>query len=164
MQRAIPTDKPIIINILTESFKYDPYMHWLTSKSKIPDKLKFVIEYIVDQTFDNGEIYLSDDNMATALWNSKKKENFSLRFIGRNLLFLIRFGIKATANVVRKDKFTHNQYPAIENYWHLYLLGVLPEGQVKGLASTLMNPILNKCSQEFVTVILETANPLNVEI
>ena len=60
MRRAVPSDKPVIINILTESFKNDPYMNWLTNKSQAPDKLKFVIEYIVDQTFGNGEIYLKD--------------------------------------------------------------------------------------------------------
>ncbi len=164
MHRAIPSDKPIIINILIESFKNDPYLHWLTNKSQAPDKLKFVIEYIVDQTFGNGEIYLSDNNMATALWNSKKKEKLSLRFIGRNLHFFVRFGIKATANILRKDKFTHDQFPAINNYLHLYLLGVLPEGRGKGLSSALLNPILNKCSQKSIPVLLETANPANVEI
>ncbi len=139
-------------------------MNWLTSTSKLPNKLKYVIEYIVDETFWNGEIYLSNDNMATALWNSEKKEKFSLKYIWRNLLFFIRFGIKTTSNIIEKDKFTHNLYPAVENYRHLYLLGVLPEGQGKGLASELINPIINKCSQESIPVILETANPVNVEI
>jgi predicted acetyltransferase len=40
----------------------------------------------------------------------------------------------------------------------------LPEGQGKGLASALMNPMLEKCSRESIPVILETANPANVEI
>lgn len=164
MRRAIPSDKPIIINILSESFKNDPYLHWLTRKSKLPDKLKYVIDYIVDETFNNGEIYLSNDNLATALWNSEKREKLSLKYIYRNLLFLIRFGVTATSNILRKDKFTHNQYPELNNYRHLYLIGVLPEGQGKGLASALLNPVLNNCSRESVPVLLETANPLNVEI
>lgn len=164
MRRIASKEKPIVRKILEESFKNDPFLSWLSSKSKSPERLKYIIEYVVDQTFENGEIYLSDNNMATALWNSEKKEKFTFNFITRNLSFLFNMGLKATIDVVRKDNFTHSQYPGNEVFIHLFMIGVLPEAQGKGLASELMNPMIEKISRQSIPMYLETSNPTNVEI
>lgn len=164
MRKITPGDKPTVCKILIESFRNDPYMNWLSDEIKKKDKLKYLIEYVVDQTFENGEIYLSDDSNATAMWNSEKKEKFTFNFIYRNLLFLFRMGIKATIGVVRKDKFTHDQYPKTDAFSHLFMVGVLPEAQGKGLASELINPMIEKMTESSIPMFLETANPVNVEI
>lgn len=90
MRRANPEDKAVVIKILMESFKTDPYVTWLSGKSNSPDKLKYLISYVVDETFGNGEIYLSDNNKATALWNSEKRGfQLSKLFNGRTLLYIL---------------------------------------------------------------------------
>jgi len=157
-------DKPTVRKILVESFRNDPYMNWLSKESKREDKLKYLVEYVVDQTFENGEIYLSDDNKGTALWNSERKEKFTFNFIYRNLIFLFKMGRKATISVVRKDDFTHDQYPKVDAFCHLFMIGVLPEAQGKGLASELINPMIKKMTERSIPMYLETANPVNVEI
>lgn len=164
MKRVNFKDKALVIDILMESFKDDPYMHWLISDSNNSNKLKYVLEYVVDETLENGEVYLSDDNRATALWHTERPNNISLRYLYRNSLFFLRFGVKSTISIIKKDSFTHNQHTRIEKYYHLYFIGVKKEGQGKGLASELMNPMLEKCSKESIPVLLETANPLNVDI
>jgi len=40
----------------------------------------------------------------------------------------------------------------------------LPEGQGKGLASALMNPMIENMQKKAIPVHLETANPKNVDI
>lgn len=164
MRIITAADKPVVRKILVESFKNDPYMNWLSKESKSADKLKYLIAYVVDQTFENGEIYLSDDNKATALWNSEKKEKFTFNFIYRNLSFLFKMGIKATISVVRKDRFTHEQYPKVDAFSHLFMVGVLSEARGKGLASELINPMMERMTQRAIPMYLETANPVNVEI
>jgi predicted acetyltransferase len=44
------------------------------------------------------------------------------------------------------------------------MIGVLPEAQRKGLASTLMNPMLQSMKEKSIPVFLETANLRNVDI
>lgn len=56
------------------------------------------------------------------------------------------------------------EYPRDDSFYHLYLIGVLPESQGKGLASELINPIIEDISKKSIPVYLETANPINVEI
>jgi len=164
MRKITAEDKPTVRKILVESFKNDPYMNWLSKESKNPYKLKYLIDYVVDQTFENGEIYLSHDDKATALWNSGKKEKFTINYLYRNLLFLFRMGIKATVSVVEKDRFTHDQYPKTDAYCHLFMVGVLPEARGKGLASELIDPMMEKMNTNSIPTYLETANPVNVEI
>ena len=44
------------------------------------------------------------------------------------------------------------------------MIGVLPEAQGKGLASALMNPMLQRMKEKSIPVFLETANLRNVDI
>ena len=164
IRRANYKDRPVILKILKESFRDDPYLRWLAQDCNRKNRMDVILEYVVDETFGHGEIYLTEDLKATALWNSEKKEGFSFRYIWRNLYFLLKTGIKGTVSVVRKDQFTHSQYPKVEKYYHLYMVGVLPEAQGKGLFSELINPMIEKMTQKSIPLFLKTANPHNVEI
>ena len=164
MRKAEFNDKNIVTNILALSFKNDPQVNWLLEESGNRNKLNILIDYVFEETIRKGEIYISEDNMATALWNSGKKENFSFNYILRNLSFLFRIGIKSTIRILKMNKLTYSQYPKNGRYFHLYLIGVLPESQGKGLASSLMNPILAEKRDNEIPVYLETANEKNVGI
>lgn len=164
MIKAEYKDKAIVTNILAVSFKNDPQVNWYLEESRNRNKLNILIDYVFEETIRKGEIYISEDNMATALWNSEKKEKFSLTYILRNLSFLFRIGIKSTMRILKMNKLIYSQYPNNSRYYHLYLIGVLPEAQGKGLASSLMNPKLAEKRENEIPVYLETANQKNVEI
>jgi ribosomal protein S18 acetylase RimI-like enzyme len=44
------------------------------------------------------------------------------------------------------------------------MIGVLPEAQGKGLASALMNPMIQRMKEKSIPLFLETANRRNVDI
>lgn len=164
MRKAGHEDKDIVVNILTKSFINDPHVNWLLEESKNKNKLKITMQYVFDESLGRGEIYLSDDITAAVLWNFEKKEKVSFQYIFRNLLFLFRIGLKTTIRILRTDKLIYNQYPKNKKYCQLYLIGVLPEGQGKGLASVLMNPMIESMGEISIPMHLETANPKNIEI
>lgn len=164
MRKAGHEDKDIVVNILSKSFRNDPHINWLLEESKSQNKLKIIMEYVFEESLGKGEIYLNDYNTATALWNFEKKERFSIQYILRNFSFLFRIGLRTTIRILKTDRLTYNQYPKNKKYCQLYLIGVLPEVQGKGLASALMNPMIEDMKKNFIPVHLETANPKNVEI
>lgn len=164
MRKAEYKDKAIVTNILEVSFKNDPQVNWYLEESRNRNKLNILIDYVFEETIRKGEIYISEENMAAALWNSEKKEEFSLNYILRNLSFLFRIGLKSTIRILKMLKLTYSQYPKNRSYSHLHLIGVMPEAQGKGLASSLMNPILAEKKVNKIPVYLETANQKNVEI
>jgi ribosomal protein S18 acetylase RimI-like enzyme len=164
MRKASFEDRDMVVNILSKSFIHDPHLNWLIEESKNKNKLKYILEYVFSESFDRGEIYISNDSNAAVLWNTEKKATFSFEFIKRNLLFLFRVGLKSTIRALQTDKIIYNLYPTNTPYRQLYLIGVLPEGQGKGLASTLMNPMIEAMDKEAIPIHLETANRRNVEI
>jgi ribosomal protein S18 acetylase RimI-like enzyme len=164
MKRATLADVDLIKNILLVSFKNDPHVHFLLEESKNARKLNILMDYVVDQTFRQGEIYLGDDNNGVALWDFERNEKLSLHYIWRNLDFLIRIGIKPVIRIVKSEAHVHNNFRKYPRYCHLYMIGVLPEAQGKGLASTLMNPMLQTMKENSIPVFLETANLRNVGI
>ena len=89
MRIATPADVDLIKNILLVSFENDPHVNWLLEESKNKSKLNILIDYVAHQTLRKGEIYLSDDNNAVALWDFERNEKLSFHYIWRNLSFLI---------------------------------------------------------------------------
>jgi ribosomal protein S18 acetylase RimI-like enzyme len=164
MKRATLADVDLVRNILLATFKNDPHLQFLLEESKNERKLNILIDYVVDQTFRQGEIYLSDDNNGIALWDSERNEKMSLHYIWRNLAFLVRIGIKPVVRIVKSEAHIHNNFRKYSRFCHLYMIGVLPEAQGKGLASTLMNPMLQSMKEKSIPVFLETANLRNVGI
>jgi len=81
-----------------------------------------------------------------------------------NLAFLIRIGIKSVIRIVKLEAHIHNKFREYPRYCHLYMIGVLPEAQGKGLASTVMNPMVQRMKEKSIPVFLETANLRNVDI
>jgi len=88
----------------------------------------------------------------------------SLHYVCRNLAFLIRIGIKSVARIVKSEAHVHNNFRKYPSFCHLYMIGVLPEAQGKGLASALMNPMIQRMKEKSIPVFLETANPRNVNL
>ncbi len=161
MRIATLADVDLIKNILLVSFSNDPHVTWLLEESKNKLKLKVLIDYVVHQTLRRGEIYLSDDNNAVALWDCERNERMSFHYIWRNLAFLIRIGIKSVVKIVKSEAQVHNNVRKYPRYCHLYMIGVLPEEQGKGLASTLMNPMIQRMKEHSIPLFLETANLRN---
>jgi GNAT superfamily N-acetyltransferase len=146
------------------SFKDDPHLNWLLEESKNQRKLDILIQYVVDQTLRRGEIYLSDSNDAVALWDFERDEKMSLHYIYRNLAFLMQIGIKPVMRILKSESIVHKNFIRFSRFCHLYMIGVLPEAQGKGVASALMNPTIQRMKERSIPLFLETANPRNVEI
>ena len=164
MRTATLADVDLIKSILLVSFKNDPHLTWLLEESKNKFKLNVLIDYVVHQSLRRGEIYLTDDNNAVALWDFERNEKMSLHYVCRNLAFLIRIGIKSVVRIVKSEAHVHNTFRKYPRYCHLYMIGVVPEAQGKGLASSLMNPMIRRMKEESIPLFLETANRRNVDI
>jgi hypothetical protein len=122
MRRATVGDADLVRNILLVTFKNDPHVNFLLEESKNERKLNILIDYVVDQTFMQGEIYLSDDNNGVALWDFDRNEKVSPHYIWRNLAFLIRIGIKPVIRIVKSEAYIHNNFRKYPRYCHLYMI------------------------------------------
>ena len=164
MKRAKLEDKNVVVDIMTESLKNDPHFGYLLEKCRNKNKLRIIMEYIFEEAFNKGEIYLNDENTATALWNIKKREKLTWKFIYRNLSFLLKIGIESTYRILKMDKLVNQYHPRIGGYAHLYLIGVMPESRGKGYARELITYMIEKTKKSNTALYLETANTKNISI
>jgi ribosomal protein S18 acetylase RimI-like enzyme len=162
MRRATMFDKENVINILVKSFEDEPHTSMLLRNSKNPKKLEKMMEYIFDETLCKGEIYINDDNTAVAIWDSELKEKDTWKRIKRDMKFLKDIGFLSCRKCVLMERIISAKYPP--KYYHLYLIGVLPEHQGKGEASKLMNYMIERMQFKKIPIYLETAKLKNVEI
>lgn len=164
LKLATIKDKPTILKIVTSSFGKDPGIQWMLASSKNPYKLNILMEYLVDEIMHKGFIYLTENNLGAALWSTEKIEKLSLNFIKRNFMMLFKLRISTIIRILKFQKISHKQLPHKSPYVYLVNLAVLPEARGKGLASKLMNPIIEHCTKENISIYLETSNPTNVDI
>jgi GNAT superfamily N-acetyltransferase len=164
LRMASRKDRKIVQKVRAESFKNDPCILWLTEQAKRKDKVEVIVDYMIDETFEDGTIFITKDNSAVALWKTGKKEKFTWRFIKRNLSFLFKMGISCVVRNLKNKADIVRHFPRKEKYCYLYSIGVVPASQGNGLASMLMNPVIDFCKGLNVPLLLETANTRNVEI
>ncbi|HLP06359.1 MAG TPA: GNAT family N-acetyltransferase [Paludibacter sp.] len=164
MKKAKITDKEVVVDILTTSFVHDPHIGFLLEKSRNKNKLRIIMDYVFEESFNKGEIYLNDDNTAVALWNTSTREKISWKYIWRNLSFLFQIGLASTWRILEMDKLVHMCHPHTGRFAHLYTIGVLPESRGKGYARKMIEFMTQKLSNTQTTLYLETANATNIGI
>jgi ribosomal protein S18 acetylase RimI-like enzyme len=164
LRLATKNDKQTIKKVMAESFKYDPCIMWLTEQTSRKDKVEVIVDYMIDETFEDGSIYITQDNSAIALWKTEKKEKITWGFIKRNLSFLFKMGIRCVVRNLKNKANIERHFPKNQKFCYLYAIGVMPESQGKGLASKLMNPVIEASKKLNLPLFLETANIKNVKI
>jgi ribosomal protein S18 acetylase RimI-like enzyme len=157
-------EKTIVLDIINKAFKNDPALSWMTELSKNKKKKKFVMEYLVEETYSKGTVYITDDNSGVALWQGIDKKRVSLKLLLYDILMLFRFNFPSLIRLLKFKGITKKQFLNNAKYCYLATIAVLPKAQGKGLASRLMNPVLELCRKKDIPVFLETANVSNVEI
>ena len=72
--------------------------------------------------------------------------------------------MRSVVRILKSEAHVHNNFRKHPRYCHLYMIGVVPEAQGKGLASSLMNPMIRRMKEKSIPLFLETANRRNVDI
>lgn len=157
-------DFPIIHEIITRSFQADPHLNWLLEFSPRKDKLSVLVRYVIEEAFSHGYIYMTKDNLGVAIWKTNSKEKFSFELVRRNLSFLFKMGIKCVVRNLKSLEDTNRHFPKDSDFYYLCMIGVHPQAQGKGLASKLMNPVIEMCNNLQIPIFLETGNEKNVEL
>jgi len=160
------------VEILSRAFHEDPLWLYLTSNEQKRKKWqkKFFKTLILLQ-FGSVEILgVSMPLEGVALWEFPDTPIVSLkeifnRMIKSGIISLtfssFIFKIFKVTKVFSKIQELHNKY-APESHYYLSSIAVQPESQGKGLASVLINFILDKADSKYISAYTETVTPRNV--
>jgi len=155
--------KPIIINILSESFDDNPSINFVIKQDKHRrQRIRDLMNYCFEVCQDRGTIFISNDNNACALLlKSETKINW-IKSVKLDLKFAIQcVGVSRIFKVLKRENLINASHP-IEDFYHLWLIGVDPTEQGKGKGAAILTEALIHCDKNPRPVYLETSVERNV--
>jgi ribosomal protein S18 acetylase RimI-like enzyme len=166
MVPASRSDKHLVVQILTEAFQGEPQIEWIVAPvdKDRERRLQVLMEYAFETGLSQGQVYLTDDRKGVAIWKTPPKRSFSVHDLLTQLKFILAMGLPRLKRLIQMEKYVEQQHPSQRQYLYLWFLAVKPGHQGKGLASELLNPLLEEASQKDLPVLLETSVKKNISL
>ena len=158
MIRAIYSDKPFIIDILSRAFENNNCVNEVIKQDKFRQKrIQNIMDYSFEICWNYGEIYYSTDHKAVALLFFPDKKKITMKSVWRDVCFLLRdIDAHQVLSVVSREFQLRKYYP--EHFAYLWYLGVDPECQGQGVGSSLLKEVIKLEDRNDVPIYLKLAH------
>lgn len=163
VRKATAGDVAGIAESLAKAFRDDPVTEWW-----LPDKssrMRRVFEEIFLKRIclPHDETYTTEDLAGGALWMPPGEWQLGFADNLRLLPHMAAAFARGLPRVMRSLGHMDAKHPH-EPHYYLFIVGVEPEWQGKGIGSTLMRPVLDRCDRERLPAYLEATTPRNREL
>jgi ribosomal protein S18 acetylase RimI-like enzyme len=164
VRRATAADLPSIAQMLGRAFSTDPLAVW-ACRPPAPRAamLGSIHRARLQQMLAYDEIWISTTGASAALWTPPAQWRANIlhnAYLARGLLrphLLIRVPRLALALLA-----IQRHHPQTPRHWYLSLLGTDPSAQGQGLASAVLQPVLDSCDRDGVGAYLESSHEANL--
>ena len=165
LYQLTPKDLSQASNVLGKAFREDPI--WVEILKDEPEKFSIAFEVPLKECLKYGRVYCSSPSLeGIAAWLPSKYVNLNFfQFIWCGaFLSAMKLGskigkhISEVSKIITEDRKLNMKIP----YIYLYVIGVSPENQGKGIGSHLINTMLDKLAPE-LPIYLETETEQNVK-
>ncbi|MGO9341632.1 MAG: GNAT family N-acetyltransferase [Acidimicrobiales bacterium] len=161
---ATAQDIDAIATSLARAFEDDPVWTFL-----IPDpgrRLKRLFRYFVTamrlQHIPHSTSYTDSVRAGAALWDPPGHWRMTLsQYVRGGPGFIRSFG-GGTVNAVRTLSVVEKRHPAQPHHYYLAVLGTDPDHQGKGIGSSVLKPVLDRCDHDGVGAYLESSKESNI--
>jgi hypothetical protein len=163
MIRAEPTDKELIVNILSKSFDDNKSVNYIVKQdSRRAERLKKLMEYSFDVCHHFGDVFLTDDKKGCALivMPDNKKTTLKSILLDANLA-LSCIGISNLKKAMAREAAINKLHPKSPMYY-LWFIGVDPSEQNKGIGTMLLKEVLDEGAAKQRPIYLETSTLKNI--
>lgn len=163
-------DKGKAVEVLSKAFDSDPLTLYMfpndaTRRILLPHYFNFQVSY----GLIFGKIYAPSPKIeGLAIWylSNKYKMNMMKQLRAGGMRLFMKLKKETISRMMPIGRFSaemHHKYGSFK-HWYLSPIGVDPEFQGKGLGSLMIRTMLNRIDNEKLPSLLETQNPVNVEI
>lgn len=156
---AAPDERAAVAATLAAAFLDDPVMSWCYPD---PERRRSILpasfELIVDVYYPGGGVDVVGDALAGAVWSPPGAEVDEER-----LGVLAEMAGEDAERLGTLVEETDRRHPE-EPHQYLFLLGARPDWQSRGLGSTLLRRVLERCDRDGVPAYLEASSPRNRQL
>ena len=157
-------DKPRIVEVLCEAFPNDPQTNYiLGSDGNRATKLKRLMAYAFEYGMVNGNVEISDDGNAAAIWKNRHSGKMSVHLLVESILFLLTYGPSGLQRISAMEKRIAAFYPDNVGFHYLWILGTDPHQQGKGYGSAILSKAIREQELNQIPLYLETSSEANVK-
>jgi ribosomal protein S18 acetylase RimI-like enzyme len=163
MRKANYQDKPLIVDILTQSFESNQSVNYVVNQNgKRINRIQALMDYSFEVCKLFGDVFISDDRKACALIMYPDKKKTSLKAIMLDIKLIIQcVGIKNIKKTLNREALIKKIQPK-ELMTYLWFIGVKPEDQNKGFGSNMLQSIIDFSVQSNRPIYLETSTVRNL--
>ena len=148
--------------ILALAFHHDSVYRWLfPNDSNRARKCQRLFAVFLNGLIAQGTVFITERKEGVALWVSPRQIRSGwIRQAkqGVQIFSILGLGLFRGIQWWLKIELKHPHYP----HWYLFLIGVAPEHQGKGIGLALLQPMLEKCDIERLPIYVDTGNNENV--
>jgi ribosomal protein S18 acetylase RimI-like enzyme len=163
MRKANNEDKPLVIDILTQSFESNQSVNYVVQQDgKRINRIRALMDYSFEVCKLFGDVFISDDKKACALIMYPDKKKSSLKAIMLDIKLIIQcVGVGNVKKTLKREALIKKIQPK-ELMTYLWFIGVKPEDQNKGFGSNMLQSIIDYSNQNNRPVYLETSTVRNL--
>lgn len=163
MIKANYDDKPLVVDILSESFNLNKSVNYIIKQnSQRRRKIRRLMEYSFELCYMFGEVYLSDDKKGCALIMFPERKKTTLKTIILDAKFVLScIGLTGIFKVLDRESKIKSNHPS-DPFIYLWFIGVMPGFQQRGTGSALLNRIIQKAIISQRSIYLETSMQENI--
>lgn len=154
-------DVPQMARVQMRAFEHDPLITWMLPPDDFERRATLMFDALLRASMIHESVYTTDDGVCTAVWGPPGAWGFSEEQLG---IMAGPFAEAAGESVDRAlGVFVElTELHPSEPHWYLQGLGTHPDWQRRGLASTVLTPILGQCDSDGLPAYLETQKDSNV--
>ncbi len=162
-RHATPTDVGALAGTLAAAFATDPLWRWLVPDGDVwHRRAPAMFAHEVGGRIRQGHTYTTDDHAGAALWAPPGL--WRTPWWGQVGALPVAIRLTRWRGSRRGLALLHGierAHPKGE-HWYLAVLGTHPDHQHRGVASSLLAPVLSRCDLDGTGAYLESSNPANV--
>jgi len=157
------------IAMLSRAFFHDPFSVYLyPDDEERTRRLPLLWSIPVRYSARSGEVTTTADLTGAACWLPPDEKGIGVAYLLRSgiLSAALRMGTRARQRMVKAQAYltqAHQRYMS-EPHWYLWILGVEPACQGKGIGGTLLRAGLARADTAQMPCYLETMNAENVPL
>ncbi|MGE3856533.1 MAG: GNAT family N-acetyltransferase [Dehalococcoidia bacterium] len=159
-------DRETVGALMTRAFDDDPLMRFLVkADARREERLRrFMDAGLMKLTFPYGETYITNAEDGAALWNPPGGRPHGLLADLRLLPTMIQVcGLDGVGRAMGAFSAVEKLHPK-EPHYYLLGIGVDPSRQGRGVGSSLLAPMAERCDREGMPAYLESSKERNVPL